>query len=621
MTCYNETLILDHLFEENRSMNNIKSLKKITFFVLILVFGAFAENVRAESWADSMFEVKKHDFGRVALGSDTRFTFTFENIFEEEVHIASVSSSCHCTEPRIVKDTIKTWEKGEIVAKFNTSGQFVKEKGATLTVVFDKPFHAEVQLQISGYIRPDVVITPGTLEYGTVQEGETAKQVVLVEYAGNPEWRLLEVRQNNPLITAEILDFKQNGGEITYQLLVTLHKGSSVGYIHDVLHFVTNEKQLGANGKQESSYISLPVRAEVSAPLFAKPSPFNIGVLKQGESVRKNLVLRGSIPFKILGVESGDSRFGITYSEDESSLHVMPITFTASGGTSGAISNRLKIRTNRKDQEHLNVDIQGHLYFSEAELIPAKFRPKSEIASIAPPAGEVENDNMIQDDREGNENAPEPAIVAELQVEIVPDQQVEKSLAVPGTPLRLPFMESAGNDRPQPEPAAVTEKVSPPHVAIESLETKPGTGEPEAASRILQPTNPANKEQPLIATKSPDSIVSPVRSQENAEIHSENSPEDNQDYWNPSPQVKGRPVQSVKFGKPKIPSGTKETEGVQVPLTAEKVTPKETRLTPPAATGGTRFGSVPKPEGETGNVRRMSGTEPTTKESGWEIIR
>ena len=50
---------------------------------------------------------------------------------------------------------MKTYEKGAIVATFNTNS-FHGQRGATLTVIIDKPFYAEVQLHVRGYIRSDV---------------------------------------------------------------------------------------------------------------------------------------------------------------------------------------------------------------------------------------------------------------------------------------------------------------------------------------------------------------------------------------------------------------------------------------------------------------------------------
>ena len=124
----------------------------------------------AQEWATKMFNITSHDFGTVAKGSKAQFRFQIKNIYEEDAHIAGVRSSCGCTTPQITKSDLKTFETAEIVAEFNTR-DFQGHKTATLTVTFDKPFHAVVELHIAGFIRSDVVLQPGFVDLGTVDLG------------------------------------------------------------------------------------------------------------------------------------------------------------------------------------------------------------------------------------------------------------------------------------------------------------------------------------------------------------------------------------------------------------------------------------------------------------------
>src|SRR5687767_5510390 len=127
----------------------------------------------AKEWAQKMFKVKSHEFGHVARGSKTEFAFEITNCYEEDVHIADVRTSCGCTTPTITKPTLKTWEKGAVVAAFNTRS-FLGQRSATLTVVIDRPYYAEVQLTVNGYIHSDVDFQPGSVAFGEVDEGGTA---------------------------------------------------------------------------------------------------------------------------------------------------------------------------------------------------------------------------------------------------------------------------------------------------------------------------------------------------------------------------------------------------------------------------------------------------------------
>src|SRR6185295_20140374 len=99
----------------------------------------------AQQWAEKMFSDTKFDFGAVPRAAKVEHRFVIKNIYKEDAHISSVRSSCGCTSPRIEKDSLKTYEKGAIVAAFNTA-TFTSQHRATVTMTFDKPFHAEVRL-------------------------------------------------------------------------------------------------------------------------------------------------------------------------------------------------------------------------------------------------------------------------------------------------------------------------------------------------------------------------------------------------------------------------------------------------------------------------------------------
>src|SRR5205814_4693350 len=131
---------------------------------------AFVPAASAKEWAQKMFQETSHDFGHVARGAKAEFAFELQNVYEEDVHIADVRTSCGCTTPTITKSTLKTWEKGTIVATLNTRS-FVGQRNSTLTVIIDKPFYAEVQLTIAGTIHSDVDFQPGVAALGDIEQG------------------------------------------------------------------------------------------------------------------------------------------------------------------------------------------------------------------------------------------------------------------------------------------------------------------------------------------------------------------------------------------------------------------------------------------------------------------
>ena len=145
--------------------------------VVPLLFWLATNTAEAKEWARKMFQTTRHDFGTVARGAKAEFDFVFQNIYQEDIHVASVRSSCGCTSPSVTRQTLKTWQKSAIHAEFNTRS-FLGEKSATITMVIDKPFPAEVQLTVRGYIRSDVVFTPGFVDFGAVESGTASHRTI-----------------------------------------------------------------------------------------------------------------------------------------------------------------------------------------------------------------------------------------------------------------------------------------------------------------------------------------------------------------------------------------------------------------------------------------------------------
>jgi hypothetical protein len=334
---------------------------RIYTFVLFLVLAE--QQVFAASWGDDMFAVKTHNFGNVALGSEAVYRFEMVNVFQEDIRILGVYSSCGCTTPSASTKVLKSEEKGAIIAKLNTDGRFLRDKGATLTVNLETVVEGltvreTVQLSVKGYIRPDVVLTPGSVEFGSVNEGQSATQTVQLTYSGRSDWALTAVNRSNPLIYAKADEVKRYGGEVSYLVTVMLRKDAPAGYIKDVLRFTTNEEKAGTHQPVE---IELPIQAVVKQPLRVTPSPMMIGLLAAGDSVAKNIVLRNDKPFKITGIDSADKRFRFTFSEQASSIQLVSVLFSAKESKTEqpqTLDEIICIKTTIPDKERIDVNVK-----------------------------------------------------------------------------------------------------------------------------------------------------------------------------------------------------------------------------------------------------------------------
>ena len=95
------------------------------------------------------------------------------NIYLEDVHVLSAARQLRLYKRAGRSSGPEDLPEGAIHATFNT-GSFLGARGATLTVTLDKPFPAEVQLHVKGVIRSDVIFTPGSVQFGDVEQGQPA---------------------------------------------------------------------------------------------------------------------------------------------------------------------------------------------------------------------------------------------------------------------------------------------------------------------------------------------------------------------------------------------------------------------------------------------------------------
>ncbi len=308
-------------------------IRKSILFAIALVLSGVSM-AQAQEWARKMFDTTEHHFGVVARGAKSEFSFKLVNRYKEEVHIASVRSSCGCTTAKVTKRTLASREEGEIIAVYNTTA-FIGNKDAVLTVVFDKPYPAEVQLKVDGFIRSDVVLRPGSLNLGSVRHGAAAEQTIEIDYAGREDWKILDVRTTNPYIEATLEETRRGDHRVTYRMVVRLREDAPPGYIKEQLTVLTND------GKYKSFPIDL--EGNVESGVTISPSPLFLGVLRPGQKVTKRVVIRGSKPFRILDIKCDDDCFAFEVGDEAKSLHLVPVTFIAQRG--GKFTGRIHVIT------------------------------------------------------------------------------------------------------------------------------------------------------------------------------------------------------------------------------------------------------------------------------------
>ncbi len=128
-------------------------MKKSVLIVAILSVFAFSsckdnaadkvneENVVAAADRDAesgkfpvmAFEESQFDFGTIDQGTNVEHVFKFKNTGDAPLMIVNAKSSCGCTVPEYTKEPIAPGATGEMLVKFNGSGQNQVSKTVTIT--------------------------------------------------------------------------------------------------------------------------------------------------------------------------------------------------------------------------------------------------------------------------------------------------------------------------------------------------------------------------------------------------------------------------------------------------------------------------------------------------------
>ncbi|MDR1925725.1 MAG: DUF1573 domain-containing protein [Planctomycetaceae bacterium] len=365
----------------------------------MLFFSISSANLFAASWAESMFAVRKYDFGSVTIGAKSEYRFAVTNRFKQQIRVISSNVSCTCTSVSLSSRVIESGQTEYIVATLNTSGQHTRESKATITIHFETEVNNQklidsVQLSVSAYIRSDVMLVPGEVEFGAVKQGETSVRKIRLEYEGKDGWELTGVVKSNPYIhvKAEAIPFNNgsfwNNGSINYQITVTLKPDAPAGYVKDIIRFKTNEtvflnKNRNNNNNDNTDFdnsnnsttnqlneILVPIHGVVTERIQVKPKPFVVGYDGDDESLAKNIVVRSNRQFRVLGVSCTDKRFQFTFSDNESSIQIISTIFHAKNQNNfDRQTNKynIQIRTNLPDQEFITLEAIPINYNSQTQ--------------------------------------------------------------------------------------------------------------------------------------------------------------------------------------------------------------------------------------------------------------
>ncbi len=297
-------------------------MRRVALVLAALVTGA--ASARAQVWVNLVFPNREHNFGTVARGSKVHHTFKVVNTLPQEIHIATFRPKCGCTDVKLGAQTIPSNTQTVIEAVVDTT-KFVGHKESGLTLVIDRPVFQEIDFRLSCFIRGDITLTPGEVNFGVVNRaGGKSEDLSLLYVGGQPDWAVTKMQTLSPHVSARLTEQPRSpgGSQVTYALSVTLNPSAPVGILKDEITLHTNDPT--------SPTIPVSVSAIVQSNVTVTPSVMALGQVRAGETLERTILVRSTQPFQIVGSKSNRPELSLAPPGDKPSpLHQVKATFKA----------------------------------------------------------------------------------------------------------------------------------------------------------------------------------------------------------------------------------------------------------------------------------------------------
>jgi hypothetical protein len=325
--------------------------------VVVAALGGATASARAAGWADSMFSERAHNFGAVPRGAKVKHDFVMTNRLAEPVTILNLRASCGCTSGKAASSLVNPGESVVLEALMDTRN-FVGLKSTILyvTLVTAGGREAEVRLGVTSNILADIVLNPGTVDFGTVVKGQSPSQVLTIDRIGAPGWRFERMVSASRVLTAQLAETKRDPhGSVQYTLTVGLKSDAPAGPLRDEIRLLSNDR--------EATSIPIVVTGFIRGDLTAAPSILTMGEVSSGTGKQGKFVIRASRPFAITSVEGAGDGFSISPPEGgRKAMHVLAVAYKPEEGTTrGDLRRVFRVHTDLPGEPPLDLTATLHV--------------------------------------------------------------------------------------------------------------------------------------------------------------------------------------------------------------------------------------------------------------------
>ena len=305
----------------------------------------------APAAAQPSFAERNKDLGSASRGSVIEYGIKLTNKYSQDMHVAGVRTSCGCSTASVGKSTLAPGESTYLNINIDTN-KYAGSRTFTIYTTFDRPNYEEQSVTVTAYSRDDLILSSPTLSYGTVKAGsEPTAQTTITYSGGNRGWTIKPIVADNGYVIPKLEEVSRQNGNISYRLSVQLRNDLPPGSWHTDVWLDTNDTTAGK--------IRVPLKVEVQPILTAAPENLDFGRIQKEGQLERKLVLRGAEPFTITKIEGLDPNIEVTGQSDVAkNVQVLNLKYKA-GTNPGEFDKRLKIITDLKKDNAVEVTLRG----------------------------------------------------------------------------------------------------------------------------------------------------------------------------------------------------------------------------------------------------------------------
>lgn len=202
------------------------------FRIALAAVGVIVSAGAAAANPADLFAEKVKDFGPTPRGPVVTHYFRFTNTTNQPISLGQPRVSCGCVSASVSQAVVQPGQSAAVIAQMNTNraGPAGVIKAVTVYVPFLTPSHTEVALRVQAVIRDDLILSPDTINLGSVRKGAGARGATKVTITTDPSWKVVEATSNGAFLKVEVKADAKAGGMTTYEVVATLDKDCPAGY-------------------------------------------------------------------------------------------------------------------------------------------------------------------------------------------------------------------------------------------------------------------------------------------------------------------------------------------------------------------------------------------------------